>query len=50
MNQGNQSNQRTVERPELLEMCKKNGFKNYRNLKKSELAKLLEIELPKKTY
>ena len=28
--------------PELLEMCKKKGFRNYRNLKKSELAKLLE--------
>ena len=38
----NQNNQRTIKRPELLEMCKKRGLKNYRNLKKSELAKLLE--------
>ena len=38
----NQRNVNDVKRPELLEMCKKKGFKNYRHLKKSELAKLLE--------
>ena len=37
-----------VTRLDLLEMCKKKDFKNYRHLKKCELAKLLEIELPKK--
>ena len=31
-----------VKRFELLEMCKGRGMKNYRRLKKSELAKLLE--------
>ena len=31
-----------MKRPELLEMCKKKVMKNYRNLKKCELAKLLE--------
>ena len=37
-----------AKRFELLEMCKGRGMKNYRRLKKSELAKLLEIELSKK--
>ena len=49
VNQNNQNNPNDVTRPELLELCKKRGFKNYRNLKKCELAKLLEIELPKKS-
>ena len=37
-----------MKRPERLKMCNEAGLKNYQHLKKSELAKLLEIELPKK--
>ena len=42
-------NQNDAKRPELLQMAKEKGMKNYRHLKKSELAKLLKIELSKPT-
>ena len=42
-------NQNDAKHPELLEMAKEKGMKNYRHLKKSELAKLLKIELSKPT-
>ena len=36
-------------RPKLLEMVKESGMKGYRNLRKSDLAEKLGIELPKPT-
>ena len=37
-----------MKRPELLKICREKRMRNYGNLKKSELAKLLGIELPER--